>query len=210
MSDTWVNIPDRDTDDANASADINQGMINARVLGGNGTSAPDTDIQTIYDNIGTHTVTSGAGAPGTTPTTVGDIYIDTTGDRVYIAKGTASSADWEKQAKYEYGTFTLTGSGGDVTTTLDWDWTDGVLIIANSNVSTEYYRDDGGICQYQTTYDALTGGGYSSAHVIWLTNIVAQRAKAHGQSGQPKSATTTSFTVNDGDETLYMRWWVIA
>lgn len=42
------------------------------------------------------TISSGAGAPGSTPTKVGDIYIDTTGDDAYIAVGTASSADWEK------------------------------------------------------------------------------------------------------------------
>lgn len=42
------------------------------------------------------TVTSGAGAPGSTPGAVGDIYVDTTGDDAYVAVGTASSADWEK------------------------------------------------------------------------------------------------------------------
>lgn len=42
------------------------------------------------------TIFSGAGAPASTPTKVGDIYIDTTGDDAYIAVGTASSADWEK------------------------------------------------------------------------------------------------------------------
>lgn len=41
------------------------------------------------------TISSGAGAPGTTPSKVGDIYIDTTGDNAYIAVGTASSSDWE-------------------------------------------------------------------------------------------------------------------
>jgi hypothetical protein len=41
------------------------------------------------------TISSGAGAPASTPSKVGDIYIDTTGDNAYIAVGTASSADWE-------------------------------------------------------------------------------------------------------------------
>lgn len=39
-------------------------------------------------------VTSGDGAPSSTPAAVGYIYIDTTADRAYIAVGTASSADW--------------------------------------------------------------------------------------------------------------------
>lgn len=42
------------------------------------------------------TISSGDGAPTSTPTKVGDIYVDKTGDDAYIAVGTASSADWEK------------------------------------------------------------------------------------------------------------------
>jgi len=41
--------------------------------------------------------TEGAGAPGTTPSNAGDIYIDTTAKKSYIAVGTSSSADWRKQ-----------------------------------------------------------------------------------------------------------------
>jgi hypothetical protein len=51
------------------------------------------------------TISSGAGAPASTPTKVGDIYIDTTGDDAYLAVGTASSADWEK---------TNDGTGGGI------------------------------------------------------------------------------------------------
>lgn len=47
-------------------------------------------------------ITTGAGAPASTPAAEGDIYVDTTNDNVYAAAGTASSADW-KQA---------TGAGG--------------------------------------------------------------------------------------------------
>lgn len=37
---------------------------------------------------------SGIGAPGSTPSEVGDIYIDTQAKNVYISAGTSSSADW--------------------------------------------------------------------------------------------------------------------
>jgi hypothetical protein len=40
-------------------------------------------------------VSDGAGAPATTPSRVGAVYIDTTGDVTYVATGTASSADWD-------------------------------------------------------------------------------------------------------------------
>lgn len=40
------------------------------------------------------TAISGSGAPSSTPSSVGAIYVDTTNDVLYIATGTASSADW--------------------------------------------------------------------------------------------------------------------
>lgn len=40
-------------------------------------------------------MSTGSGAPGTTPAKVDDIYIDTTAPAAYIATGTASSADWD-------------------------------------------------------------------------------------------------------------------
>ena len=42
------------------------------------------------------TVSSGAGAPSSTPSNVGDWYIDTTNKKAYVAMGTSSSADWKK------------------------------------------------------------------------------------------------------------------
>ena len=39
---------------------------------------------------------SGSGAPGTTPTYLGEIYIDTSGGVIYMAAGTSSSADWKQ------------------------------------------------------------------------------------------------------------------
>ena len=39
-------------------------------------------------------ISSGTTAPATTPTKVGDVYLDTTAKKVYFATGTSSSADW--------------------------------------------------------------------------------------------------------------------
>ncbi len=38
---------------------------------------------------------SGIVAPTSTPAKVGDIYVDTILKKIYVATGTASSADWE-------------------------------------------------------------------------------------------------------------------
>ena len=45
---------------------------------------------------GGSTVTSGAGAPSSTPGGLGYIYVDTTNDAAYIAADTSSSADWDE------------------------------------------------------------------------------------------------------------------
>lgn len=50
-------------------------------------------------------VSSGSGAPSSTPAKIGDIYVDTTNNHTYIAKGASSSADWIKQN----GSYTLRG-----------------------------------------------------------------------------------------------------
>lgn len=39
-------------------------------------------------------ISSGSGVPGSTPTRVGALFIDTAGDNIYIATGTSTSADW--------------------------------------------------------------------------------------------------------------------
>ena len=64
-------------------------------LDGIETGADVTDTTNV-SAAGAPIISSGAGAPASTPSKVGDIYIDTTNDDAYIAVGTASSADWEK------------------------------------------------------------------------------------------------------------------
>ncbi len=39
---------------------------------------------------------SGAGAPSSAPSNLGDIYIDTTNKKMYIAMGTSAASDWKK------------------------------------------------------------------------------------------------------------------
>lgn len=42
----------------------------------------------------TPTISSGTSAPATTPGKVGDIFVDTSTPKMYIAKGTTNSSDW--------------------------------------------------------------------------------------------------------------------
>ena len=66
-------------------------------------------------------ISSGAGTPSSTPSKVGDIYIDTTSDDAYIAVGTASASDWEKSND---------GSGSGAT---NLSWTASTSTISSSS-----------------------------------------------------------------------------
>ena len=90
-----------DIQDATASVKGLATAAQIAKLDGIETGADVTDAVNIAA-AGAPIITSGAGAPVSTPAAVGDIYVDTTGDNVWQAAGTASSADW-KQA---------TGAGG--------------------------------------------------------------------------------------------------
>lgn len=48
----------------------------------------------VTDQLARPSISSGAGAPSSTPSKVGDIYIDTTNDNSYIAVATTASSDW--------------------------------------------------------------------------------------------------------------------
>jgi len=52
-------------------------------------SSQKLDADTIYPNI-----SYGTSAPSSTPAKIGNMYIDTSAKKLYIATGTSSSSDW--------------------------------------------------------------------------------------------------------------------
>lgn len=61
---------------------------------GNDSGVAGNSVKDALNNLSE--ITYGAGAPGTTPKKMGNIYIDTSGGNIYIAKGATSSSDWIK------------------------------------------------------------------------------------------------------------------
>jgi len=53
--------------------------------------------KSLIQDSTTPTISTGTTVPATTPTKVGDTFVDTTNGNIYIAKGIASSADWVQQ-----------------------------------------------------------------------------------------------------------------
>lgn len=57
--------------------------------------AIEHEFQNVYSSINLKaTISSGAGAPATTPSKVGDIYINTSAGKVYVSTGTVTSGSW--------------------------------------------------------------------------------------------------------------------
>ena len=49
---------------------------------------------TTHRLLVTNTNTNGSGAPDTTPTQIGQFYVDYTNKKLYVSTGISSSADW--------------------------------------------------------------------------------------------------------------------
>ncbi|MDD3436740.1 MAG: hypothetical protein PHC64_06275 [Candidatus Gastranaerophilales bacterium] len=67
--------------------------------------------------VGAPTISNGTTAPTSTPAKVGDIYIDTTNTKFYVAKGSSSNSDWVKQnGSYTLQTQSTSSGPADATT----------------------------------------------------------------------------------------------
>jgi hypothetical protein len=66
----------------------------ALTLAGITLTTPDIGVATATSVSCSPTISSGTSAPATTPTKVGDIFVDTTGKKMYVATGTTNSSDW--------------------------------------------------------------------------------------------------------------------
>lgn len=81
-------------------------------------------------------ISSGSGAPGSTPPRAGAVYVDTSAGNIYVSKGVASSADWVQVNNTGGGAITILKSAqdsSDVTgTTAETQIYSGILISAGT------------------------------------------------------------------------------
>ena len=148
----------------------------------------------------------------------GDAYINSETKREYVGFGKSrADSDLIKRAVFASGTTTVTGSGGDVTVTLPWDWTGGKLELHLSKSTSNYFETTtSNISDFiETTYLALTDGTFTGAQTRQsraqgTNNELFIYAKTRNMTGNPKAATTTSFTLDDSGVTAYVKWFVWA
>lgn len=157
---------------------------------------------------GSNIILSGSGAPATTPQFIGQSYLDTTAKREYRAYGTSSSADWLKVPVYYSGTTTITNA--DVTITLPWDWSGGTVEIHKNTTEAYYFGNSDSIIR--TSYISLTSATYTGDHLLYTgpINTVNVLPKSTDNNGSPKSATSTSFTLDNNGVTTYIKYFVWA
>lgn len=113
-----------------AYSDVLPGQLGVgKVGGGNDTIGP--------------MVTSQAGAPSSTPSKIGDVNVNTSNDDIYVAKGTASSADWSQVNGAGTGDLLAANNLSDV----------GNALTATQNLSVEVGVD---VQAYSAVLDATT------------------------------------------------------
>ena len=136
-------------------------------------------------------ISSGSGAPATTPPRVGAIYVDTTGDVVYVAVGTASSADWQEQVL-------VNGTGLAAGSILVFDGTEFIADPKTTGTGTVTTLDMNSIVgNFYSTTTASTASSYTLQNAVsgGRSTIRIQNAT----SGGPTFAGTGITVVKKGD-----------
>lgn len=121
-------------------------------------------------------VSIGTAAPATTPATVGDIFVDTANDNVYIAVGIASSADWVQVNG---------GGGGAALTVTEADASPSVANVDTIVFPNGTVTDDGG---GQVTI-SLSGSGDVTAAANFTNDNRIIRSDGTGKGVQASAIT---------------------
>lgn len=131
-----------------------------------------TDVPGLATKAG---VSSGIGAPSSTPSSVGDIHVDLTNDLIYIATATSSSADWDlitdTDAVQTLTNKTIDGDNNtisnlDLGNEVDWaaigDVTDRTAFASGDKILIY----EAGVGMRKIDYDDLPGAGGGLSNVV--------------------------------------------
>lgn len=176
-------------------------------------SASATKLEYIFRLAG-GTALSIPSATNFKPSTTGAFYFT----QVQLNEGTAAidykpkSNDQECAAKFASGSLTVTAGGGDQTVNLPFNWVGGILELHLSATAANYFPSGTTDATFKTSHEALTNSAYTNNHVLRsFTTGEAYEDKSANYPALPKSATDTSFTLDDdGVNTWIVNWFVMA
>lgn len=148
------------------------------------TSAELTFIQDLSagasdDALNIPVISTGSGAPGTTPANEGDIYVDTSNGNAYIATGAASSADWEQ----------IDGAGTSLTVA-ELDGTPSVSVTTLKFPNGTVTDNGDGSATYTP---AGSGGDVTAASSFGTDNVLVR------SDGVGKGVQASGITISDTD-----------
>jgi len=133
----------------------------------------------------------------------------------FAKKNSFSSVYLDNLCKFYSGEVTVTGGGGDVTVNLPFDWTGGWLRVIQTTFSSEWADADNAYMR-EVSYDSLTNSNYTIYQTLYnasngLNGWCGVATKTDNVAGLPKSATSTTFVLNDdSSNTVYIKYFVWA
>ena len=135
----------------------------------------------------------------------------------YAKEGAMNAVNFDGMCRMASGFQTITAGGGDQTIEPGFDWTGGRLIVHISRTEASYFTTSDAYAHIkETSYNALTNATYTSGETCSKVmrvsegkSLFAESAGSVVETGAPKSATDTSFTVHDnGVNTAYIKWFI--
>lgn len=159
------------------------------------------------------TILSGTTVPLSTPSKVGDIYVDTTNYKTYVSKGTSTSSDWIKQnGSYviQVGGTGYTASPADATT-----YYFGALTGSSSYATTYlntahriYIPRAGTISKIYGVFVSGTAGSNETSSLYLRVNnttdyLISSSITVNSTSGVTFNNTSLNIPVSEGDYILY-------
>jgi hypothetical protein len=129
--------------------------------------------------VGGGGVSTGSTAPSSTPSQVGELYVDTTSGIAYIATGTSSSADWDQitvAQAYTRTTYTATASQTTFSATYTVGYVDVYLNGVKLIVGTDFTATNGTSIVFTTgaaAGDSVEIIAFETFNLASVANVVA-------------------------------------
>lgn len=110
---------------------------------------------------------------------------------------------------YASGVVVVAAGGGDVTINLPFDWSGGYSELHRSTSATTYWTATPYNTTHLSSHEAVTNASYTDEQIMTLSNNSSITTVIKSlNDGVIKSATATSFTIDEDGATVYVKWFI--